>query len=194
MHQAHSTRHTYTQHSSVFPCLFAKFSKQNHRHTCTHTHANTSPLPPHKHFLSHLTQVFAGLTDCLHMQQHVLRLSRSSSKQIATTQTENMYSAPSSSLQSLASLFKVFPHWEGKNALFCHIFLSPRLRFCVYHVTKHCSFHKAQDSVNENGADFIRVMLWFMSDRPVRKTNQNPADTTFCSFRSSRSCTSIKPT
>lgn len=189
------TTHTH----SILVCfpayLLSSPNKITDTHAHTHTHANTSSLPPHKHFLSHLTQVLTGLTDCLHMQQHVLRMSCSSSKQIATTQTENMYSALSSSLQSLAGLFTVFPHWEGKNALFCHIFLSPRLQLCLpcdktlllsqgtrFCKWKRCRLHvcdvviHVRQTCEENQAEPGRLdilLLWIITQLHEYQTNLN---------------------
>lgn len=98
-----------------FCWLFAKFSKQNHRHTCMHMHTST-PCYGHKNtfFLPlHLcfnSTVFLGLTDWVHMQQHVLWVSSPSSKHTANrTDRKYVLFSQSTGLESLAGLFKVFP-------------------------------------------------------------------------------------
>lgn len=74
-----------------------------HTNARQNLHENTFSAPAN-------SEVFLGLTDWLHMQQHVLRVSSTSSKQIANrTDRKYVLFSRSSGLESLAGLFKVFP-------------------------------------------------------------------------------------
>lgn len=145
-----------------------------------HAHAHKRPPPPststktlslalHLHFNS---TVFLGLTCCLHMQQHVLRVSNPSSKQIANhTDRKYVLFSQSSSFESLAGLFHTptfFKEW--KKFLFGHIFVSRQSAILYLHATKHCSFHMGEDKKFLKRCSLVsgdinrlthHVMFWF---------------------------------